>query len=223
MAIFIFSTDFPQQKWPGRILVLEHDFPSNTIPMTIRAVIAKPVLYYRKEINMKLAALVGAVLFSVVCLSAETFSTENTTSDVHLENGVAVHLAPHSNGAIYSDHAVLEEGAAHVSNFSGYKVQAGGLQIEAETPNTQAAIRVQGNFIEIASLGGNLAVSAGGVPLTRVAAGSRLSFQNSGATGASPAKRPHSEVRTWTWVIVGIAAAALAIGLTAAAQGKSPF
>ena len=109
---------------------------------------------------MKLTAVVGAVLFSVVCFAGETFSTENTATDVHLENGVAVHLAPHSNGTIYSDHAVLEQGAAHVSNFSGYQVQAGGLQIESETPNTQAAIRVQQNTIEVASLGGSLKVSA---------------------------------------------------------------
>ncbi len=173
---------------------------------------------------MKLTALVGAVLFSVVCFAGETFNTADTASDVHLENGVALHLAPHSNGTIYSDHAVLDQGAAHLTNFPGYKVQAGGLQIEAETPNAQAAIRVQQNTIEIASIGGNLQVSAGGALLTRVTSGSRLSFQNSGATPAkSSGKKPHSELRTWTWVIIGVSAAALAIGLTAAAEGKSPF
>jgi hypothetical protein len=62
-----------------------------------------------------------------------------------------------------------------------------------------------------------------------IAAGTNASFQNSGAapgqTGATPARKTkkRSETKTFLWVMGGIAAAALAIGLTAAAQGKSPF
>ena len=183
---------------------------------------------------MRLSALVSAVLFSVVCFAAEPtvgepFNTENTASEVHLESGVAVHLAARSTGTIFSDHAVLENGAASVSHFAGYPVQAGTLQIESETPNAQALIRYQKETIEIASIGGALKVSDGGVMLTRVEAGTRMSFQNSGATppaqtGATPSgRKPWTPTKTWVCVIVGVAAAALAIGLTAHAEGKSPF
>jgi hypothetical protein len=206
------------------------------------------VVYYRKEINMKLTGLAFAVLFSVGCFAASptigvvtssgsgemsvtdgsALKTESAASDVRLDNGVAVRLAPRSAGTVFGDHAVLEEGAARVSNFGGYQVQAGQLIIEAETPETAAVIRFRKETIEVASIGGAVKVTDGGAMLTRVAAGSKLAFQNSGASpaqsGASPApNKSHSETKVWLWVIGGIAAAALAIGLTAAAQGKSPF
>ena len=74
-----------------------------------------------------------------------------------------------------------------------------------------------------------LAASTGGELSARITAASKASFQNSGAapgqTGATPARKSkkRSETKTFLWVIGGIATAALAIGLTAAAQGKSPF
>ena len=89
----------------------------------------------------------------------------------------------------------------------------------------------------MASVGGAINVMDGGV-LTRVAAGTKMSFQQSGAsptgqaspsaTGANPAPAPAQkkmpgDKRTFLWVIGITAAAALAVGLTAAAQGKSPF
>jgi len=190
----------------------------------------------------------AAVLFSVVCFAASptigvlnsagvgetslsdgsTLKTEDAPSDVRLDNGVAVRLAPRSAGTVFLDHAVLEQGAARVSHFAGYPLQAGQWTIESETAETAAVIRFKNETVEIASLGGAVKVTDGGAMLTRVAAGSKMAFQNTGAspgqTGAAPApNRSHSETKVWLWVIGGIAAAALAIGLTAAAQGKSPF
>jgi len=197
---------------------------------------------------MKLTALVVSALFlSYLCAAAtptigtissistgETSLTEgsliaasNTASDVRLESGVNVHLAARSSGTIFSDHAVLGQGSARVSNFAGYSVQAGQLQIDSDTPGTEAIVRLQKDSIEIASLGGDVKVSSGGAMLTRVVSGTRMSFQSSGASqgksGAAPGNRTSSETKVWIWVIVGISAAALAIGLTAAAKGKSPF
>jgi hypothetical protein len=195
---------------------------------------------------MKLNALVCAVLISVIGFAAsptigvvtasgsgETtitdgspLKTESAPSDVRLDNGVVVRLAQRSAGTVFVDHAVLEQGAARLSHFGGYQVRAGQLLIESETPETEAVIRFEKKKIEVASLGGAVKVTDGGVMLTRVAAGSKMAFQNSGATpaqtGAAPSpKKTHNETKVWLWVIGGIAAAALAIGLTAAAQGKS--
>jgi hypothetical protein len=197
---------------------------------------------------MKLTALVWPALFSVVCfgaaptigvvtssVSGETIladgsalKTAEAASDVRLDNGVAVRFAPRSAGTVFADHTVLEQGAAWVSHFGGYAIRAGEFSIEAETPETEAVIRFEEKTIEVASLGGALKVTDGGAMLTRVAAGSKIAFQNSGSSpgksGAAPAKnRPRSETKVWLLVIGGVAAAALAIGLTAAAQGKSPF
>ena len=156
-----------------------------------------------------------------VCLADAPVETGNSARDVVLTNGVALRLEARSVGSIYADHAVLEQGAARVSHFGGYLVQAGDLFIESEAPESQAIIRLESNSIEVASLGGPVKVTDGGVMLTRVAAGSKVAFQK---TGAAPGgKKGPSETKVFVWVIVAISAAALAIGLTAAAQGKSPF
>ena len=170
--------------------------------------------------NMKLTLLVWAAIVPC-CFADAPVETENSARDVVLANGVALRLEARSLGTIYADHAVLEQGAARVSHFAGYQVRAGDLLIESEAPASQAVIRLENNSIEVASLGGPVKVTDGGVMLTRVAAGSKVAFQN---TGAAPgAKKGPSETKVFVWVIVAVSAAALAIGLTAAAQGKSPF
>jgi ferric-dicitrate binding protein FerR (iron transport regulator) len=177
------------------------------------------VVYYAKGIDMKLSVLILAVIVRC-CFADAPVHSEGAARDVLLENGVSVRMEARSSGTIYADHAVLELGAARVSHFGGYQVQAGDWLIEAEAPNSQAVIRVEKNTVEVASLGGAVRVSDGGAMLTRVTAGSRMAFQNSGATPGSKHKGP-SETKVIAWVIVAVAAAALAIGLTAVAQGKS--
>jgi hypothetical protein len=148
-------------------------------------------------------------------------------SDLSLENGVNLRLSPRSAGTVFNDHIVLEEGSLRVGNFNGYTIDAGQLQIQATDPGAQAVVRMTNKIIEVASLGGRLNVTDGGAMLTRVVSGTRVSFQQSGAsaqTGAAPAhKKLPSDERIMLWTIGITAAAALAIGLTAAAQGKNPF
>ncbi len=158
--------------------------------------------------------------------------TTGTPSDVRLESGVAVRLATRSEGTIYSDHAVLGQGAMRVGNFSGFSVNARDLKIDSDTPGSAAVIRLTRKTVEVASIGGDVRVMDSGL-LTRVAAGTKMSFQQTGAspdqnaqpaqTGAAPVPHGPSDTKTFVWVIGLTAAAALAIGLTAAAQGKSPF
>ncbi len=169
-----------------------------------------------KRIMLVLAAIVPC------CFADASVQTQATARDVVLENGVSLRLEARSTGAIYADHAVLEQGAARVSHFAGYQVRAGDLLIEADAPTSQAVIRVERDSVEVASLGGPVRVSDGGVMLTRVASGSKVSFQSTGAAPGAKSKGP-SETKVFVWVIIAISAAALAIGLTAAAQGKSPF
>ncbi len=138
-----------------------------------------------------------------------------------------VYLSPGSQGAVYTDHAVLDSGSLRVANFAGYAVDAGQFQIQSDSPSTRAIVRMNARTIEVASLGGDVRVSDGGVMMTRVSSGTHVSFQQSGAspaqTGAASYKRLPSDRHVMFWLIGITAAAALAIGLTAAAQGKSPF
>lgn len=154
-------------------------------------------------------------------------------SDVHLENGVDVRLATRSTSTLYQDRVVLKDGALRVNHFDQYPVQAGGLTIQADSFNTEAIIRTTGKSIEIASIGGTVRVSDTGAMMTRVTAGMKLAFQNTGAspnaqtpavTGAAPAEKgPWSDKKILLTTAGVCAVGAIVVGSIAAAQGKSPF
>ena len=149
--------------------------------------------------------------------------TAVTPDQVNLASGVALRLSPRSNGTVFHDHLVLDQGGVRVENLKEYRVNAGNLQIEAAEPAADAVVRLTDKTVEVASLRGTLNVSDGGAMLTRVAAGTRMSFQTTSQNVAPSHRAMPSDRHVMTWVIGITAAAALAIGLTAAAQGKSPF
>ncbi len=155
-------------------------------------------------------------------------------SDVHLENGVDVRLATRSAAALYEDRVILREGAVRLNHFDNYPVQVGGLTVQADTSGTEAIIRATPKSIEIASIGGTVRVSDAGALMTRVFAGTKMTFQNSGAnsgqtaqpaqTGAAPAEKgPLSDKKAILWAAGICAVGAIVVGSIAAAQGKSPF
>jgi hypothetical protein len=178
------------------------------------------------------------VVGSVNLSDGAKLQTTTSPSDVRLQNGAEVRLATRSAGTFFNDHISLDRGAVRVANFSGLTVNVNQLQIVSDDPGAQAVIRMQKKTIEIASIGGDVRVMDSGL-LTRVTSGTKLSFQ-SGAnpdtsqmqpqpqsqTGAgaapSPGKMP-TDQKTFLWVIGITAVAALAIGITAGVQGKSPF
>ncbi|MBV8867769.1 MAG: hypothetical protein JO210_20395, partial [Acidobacteriaceae bacterium] len=86
---------------------------------------------------------------------------------------------------------------------------------------TQAVVRLTKEAVEVASLGGGLKVSDGGAMLTRVVAGTKVSFRQSASGAGSPSKPLPSDEHVMLWLIAATAVAALVIGLTAASQGKS--
>jgi hypothetical protein len=154
--------------------------------------------------------------------------TTSSPSEIHLQNGTDVRLSSKSSGTVYADHAVLERGAMRVENFDNYSVDVRKLQIQADTPRSEAVVRLKGNTVEVASLGGSVRVGDGASMLTHVAAGTRMSFQNAAQTGAqtgAPSGRPKvaSDEHVLLWFIAATAGAAITIGAIAAAKGKSPF
>ena len=186
---------------------------------------------------MKVSVLfAAAILSALVALAAPgtlgpaelaggaTVQTGDLPGQLHLPGGVDVALSPRSTGTVYGDHVVLDSGALHLENFRGYPVNAGDLQVEAGDPASQAVVRLTDKTVEVASLGGSLNVTHGGAFLTHVNAGTRVSFQQSSARPGHARRDYDSENHhKLYWIIGGIAVAALVIGLTAAAQGKSPF
>jgi ferric-dicitrate binding protein FerR (iron transport regulator) len=166
--------------------------------------------------------------------------TTTSPGDVRLRNGTDVRLATRSAGTIYNDYVVLREGAIRVTSFDSYTVKASQLEIEADNPAAQAVIRMAGKKIEIAALGGSVRVTDGGAMLTRVAAGTKAFFQNTGSnpgqtgatpgqppaqTGAAPAPEagPVSDRKVILWTAGICAVGAAIVGGIAASQGKNPF
>lgn len=156
--------------------------------------------------------------------------TSSSPSDVHLQNGTDVRLSSKSAGTVYTDHVILERGAMRVGNFDKYSVDVRHLHVLADSPQSEAVVRLKGNTVEVASLGGSVRVGDGASMLTHVAAGTRISFQDAAAqtgtqTGASTGQRPKiaSDTHVLLWFIAITAGAAIAIGSVAAAKGKSPF
>jgi hypothetical protein len=162
--------------------------------------------------------------------------TTVTPSDVRLENGVEMRLATRSSSTLYQDRIVLKDGALKLDHFDGYAVQTRGLTIEADSFATQAIIRTTPKTVEIASIGGTVSVRDSGAMLTRVAAGTKMAFQATGAnpagaqnqtpaqTGAAPVEKgPISDKKAILWAAGICAVGAIVVGSIAAAQGKSPF
>jgi hypothetical protein len=156
--------------------------------------------------------------------------TTSAPSEIRLQNGADVRLSSKSAGALYSDHAILERGALRVEHFDAYPVSVRQLQIQADSPQSEAVVRLRANTVEVASLGGSVRVGDGASMLTHVAAGTRMSFQSTGAqsgaqSGAVSGKHPElaSDTHVLLWFIVATAGAAIVIGSIAAAKGKSPF
>lgn len=157
-------------------------------------------------------------------------TTTTAPNEMRLANGTEIRLATRSSGEVYSDHLVLKSGSAWVSRFADYSVHAGNLRVSAESGNAQAVVRLHDKRVEVASLGGPVTVTDGGIGMTRIATGTRMSFQtaqdqtSADASTNKPIPQPRDENRhALIWTLVTVSAAAIIIGSIAAAQGKSPF
>ncbi len=205
--------------------------------VSVLAFAAVPLLAGTASIGV--ATTVGTLSVNQSVISGNTeltdgsrLQTTTAPSEIHLAGGADVRLATRSAGTFFTDHVSLEQGALRVGSFNGLTVNARQLQINSDDTGAQAVVRINKKTIEVASVGGAVNVMDSGM-LTRVAAGTKMSFQQSGgapdqntATGAAPAPAPNkmpSDEKTFLWAIGITAVAALVIGLTAAAQGKSPF
>jgi hypothetical protein len=201
-------------------------------------------LFAASESSIGVATTLGTISINQAVVSGTNdlsdgshLATTSVPTEVRLASGADVRLATRSAGSFFSDHVSLDQGALRVGSFNGLTVDAAQLEITSDEAGSQAVVRMNQKSIEVASIGGAVNVMDGGI-LTRVAAGTKMSFQQSGAsptgqanpatTGATPAPAPGQkkmpgDVKTIVWVIGITAVAALAVGLTAAAQGKSPF
>jgi hypothetical protein len=198
------------------------------------ALLSSPV--FAASASIGVASTIGTVSVNQTVVSGNAelsdgakLETTSVPTEVHMASGTDLRLATRSAGSFFADHVSLDQGAMRVRNFNGMSVQAAQLQISSEDAGSQAVVRMTKKTVEIASVGGAVNVMDSGM-LTRVAAGTKMSFQQSGAqpagqTGAAaaPSKRIPGDVKTAYWIIGAVAVGGLVVGLLAASQGKSPF
>ncbi|MBK9168033.1 MAG: hypothetical protein IPM24_11275 [Bryobacterales bacterium] len=116
-----------------------------------------------------------------------TVETAGASSQLHLNNGVRMHLAAGSKGVVYRDRLVLERGYGQLENLERYEVEAGLLRIRSGGPAAARVAFVGDNQVQVAALTGAVQVrNADGLLLANLAAGRAADFQTEAAGAAAP-------------------------------------
>lgn len=117
-----------------------------------------------------------------------TVVTGAASSRLQLDDGVRMELASSSRGTVYRDRMVLERGAGQLDSARDFRIEALGLAIVSDEPESSARVVLGEDLVQVASLRGSFRVTNGeGVVLAALPAGRALAFQvaNSGASAPS--------------------------------------
>jgi hypothetical protein len=144
--------------------------------------------YVQAQAQAKLGMVVSRGTFTVGGVSStgtatifngDSLSTDTASSQVHLLNGVNLTLAPHSTGAIYSDHVALDKGTIFGQVGSQYRVETRGVTLQPVAPGTEAEVQVAENRVTVAIPKGHADIGgAHGAILSHMVPGQVLSYQN---------------------------------------------
>ncbi len=117
---------------------------------------------------------------SGVCASA-------AGSQVSLNGGSKVWLAPGARGTFYQDHLDLERGGASLQLSPGYEVRVNGIDFRSDGPASAAILLLDSGRTALAVRSGSVRVASGGVviaPAVRV--GQSLEFAMAQSSGTPP-------------------------------------
>ncbi|MCP5116258.1 MAG: hypothetical protein GY953_35975 [bacterium] len=117
-----------------------------------------------------------------------TVVTGQASSQLRLTDGIQMQLASSSQGTVYRDRLVLERGTGQLENARDYRIEAMGLEIVSEDPQSAARVKVDDdNLVEVAALRGALRVTNGdGILLAALPAGRALAFDATKAGASAP-------------------------------------
>jgi len=112
--------------------------------------------------------------------------TREATTSVRLDKGVEIRLATDSRGTLYRDHLVLERGAGEMGSPGRFVLQASGLRVTPQAPNSRGVVSFQDrDTIQVSALRGSFDVANDqGLLLASVQPGRMMLF-NMQQTGAS--------------------------------------
>lgn len=104
--------------------------------------------------------------------------TGQASADLRLNKGTEITMANGSRGTLYADRLVLQKGESELSASSPFQLEASGLHVTPNQPNSRAVVSVRSeNTIEVASLNGSFGVTnSNGALLANVLPGRSISF-----------------------------------------------
>lgn len=104
--------------------------------------------------------------------------TGQASAALRLNKGVEIKLATDSRGTLYRDRLVLQQGSSEWTPSSSFSVEANGLRVTPNEPNSKGLVSLGGaNTVEVAALTGGFQVrNDQGLLLARVSPGHVMSF-----------------------------------------------
>ena len=117
-----------------------------------------------------------------------TVTTGQAASQLRLNGGVTMDLASDSRGTVYQDRILLLRGAGQLESARGYRIEAKGLNIVSDSPESAARVWLkEGNLVQVAALRGQFRVTnRDGIVLAAMPAGRALAFSAPQAGASAP-------------------------------------
>jgi hypothetical protein len=110
--------------------------------------------------------------------------TGQTTADLRLDKGTEITMSTSSQGALYRNHLVLQQGESELATSSSFQIEADGLRVTPNKPNSRGVVSMKpGNMVEVAALTGSFGITNDhGVLLASVRPGGAVSFATQAGT-----------------------------------------
>ena len=114
--------------------------------------------------------------------------TDDASANLRMGHGIDVTMSKSSKGTVYSDHFVLQRGASELTAPGPFEMEADGLRVAADSPNSVAIVTMAPNkTVNVAVLAGRFKVRDGdGFFLSNVLPGRPLSFAAQAQASTSP-------------------------------------
>jgi hypothetical protein len=110
--------------------------------------------------------------------NGDALTTDGVASRVHLSNGTDLMMAPHSTGAIFSDHINLTAGTVSGQIDGRYRVVTTGLVILPRDAKTEAQVQVANNRVAVAIPKGNADIATTqGTLVAHMMPGNAMNYQ----------------------------------------------
>jgi hypothetical protein len=129
------------------------------------------------------------VVGNATLFEGNTLETSAASSELQLHNGIRMRLAPDSRGRVFRDRLILEKGLGELQGGAGYRIEARGLRILADSPGAAGRVAIsEARTVQAAALAGSLRVTtADGTVVALVRPAMAMEFELQAETGAQVA------------------------------------